>query len=94
MSQLMVEAFNRKVEKTLKKKELESKVPLDLPEKKAASDKQTKKARRGVKKKGIFDVSRNKVYPGCQKKRLPNSEAVMWPKKTKIWTVMGEKNYL
>ena len=94
MSQLMVEAFNRKVEKTLKKKELESKVPLDLPEKKAASDKQTKKARRGVKKKGIFDVSRNKVHPGCQKKRLPNSEAVMWPKKTKIWTVMGEKNYL
>ena len=94
MSQLMVEAFNRKVEKTLKKKELESKVHLDLPEKKAASDKQTKKARRGVKKKDIFDVSRNKVHPGFQKKRLPNSEAVMWPKKTKIWTVMGEKNYL
>ena len=92
----MVEAFNRKVEKNaFKKKELENKAHNDLPEKKAASDKQTKKARRGVKKKGIFDVSRNKVHPGCcQKKRLPNSEAVMWPKKSRIWTVMGEKNYL
>ena len=91
----MVEAFNRKVEKNaFKKKELENKAHLDLPEKKAASDKQTKKARRGVKKKGIFDVSRNKVHPGCQKKRLPNIEAVMWPKKTKIWTVMREKSYL
>ena len=93
----MVEAFNRKVEKNaLKKRELENKVHLDLPEKKAASDKQTKKARRGVKKKGIFDASRNKVHPGCcQKKGLHNSEGViMWPKKTRIWTVMGEKNYL
>ena len=92
----MVEAFNRKVEKNaLKKKELESKVHLDLPEKKAASEKRTIKARRVVRKKGIFDVSRNKVHPGyCQKKRLHNSEGVMWPKKTRIWTVMGEKNCL
>ena len=92
----MVEAFNRKVEKNaLKKRELENKVHLDLPEKKAASDKQTKKAKRGVKKKGIFDTSRNKVHPGCcQKKGLHNSECDMRPKKSRIWTVMGEKNYL
>ena len=94
MRQLMVEAFNHKVENNaLKKKELESKVHLDLPEKK--SDKHTKKSRHGLKKKGIFDASRNKVHPGCrQKKRLHNSEGVMWPKKKRIWTVMGEKNYL
>ena len=96
MRQLMVEAFNRKVEKNaLKKEELKSKVHLDLPEKKAANDKQTKKAKRGVKKKGIFDASKNKVHPGCcQKKGLHNSEGDMWPKKNRIWTVMGEKNYL
>ena len=90
----MVEAFNRKIEKNaLKKRELESKVHLDLPEKK--SDKHTKKSRHGLKKKGIFDASRNKVHPGCrQKKRLHNSEGDMWPKKTRLWTVMGEKNYL
>ena len=92
----MVEAFNRKVEKNaLKKKELESKVHLDLPEKKAASDKQMKKARHKVKKKGFFDGSRKKVHPGCcQKKGLHNSECDMRPKKSRIWTVMGEKNYL
>ena len=47
----MVEAFNHKVENNaLKKKELESKVHLNLPEKK--SDKHTKKIKTWIEEKG------------------------------------------